>query len=49
MPQVTTIHPDGSMVETTPMSYPKAKKLYEALKNRRTRNVYVLTKNPFRP
>lgn len=40
--QVTTIYPDGSMVETTPMNTKRAKKLYRFLKSQKTSNVYVL-------
>lgn len=50
MTKVTTIYPDGSIVETTPMGNKRAKKMYKSLARlaqQGTPNVYVLHKNPY--
>lgn len=42
MTKVTTIYPDGSIVETTPMGNKRAKKMLAKLAQYNTSNVHVL-------
>jgi hypothetical protein len=41
MTKITTIYPDGSMVETTPMGNKRARKIFNSLK-KKDNNVHVL-------